>query len=53
MSDEAYDKAVEASKDKAIDLLTSLGYADAESFDIMVDRLTEKILKEQLARVEE
>ena len=50
MSDDAYDKAVEASRDKAITLLTNLGYADTESFDLMVDILTEKILKEQVER---
>ena len=48
MSDDAYEKAIEISRDKAIEVLSSLGYQETEAFDLMVDRLAEKILDIQI-----
>ncbi len=52
MSDDAYERAIEMSRDKAIEVLTSLGYDQTDAFDLMVDRLAEKILEIQIDLIE-
>ena len=52
MSDEAYERAIEITRDKAIEVLSSLGYQETEAFDLMVDRLAEKILEIQIDLIE-
>lgn len=52
MSDDAYERAIEISRDKSIEVLTSLGYDKTDAFDLMVDRLAEKILEIQIDLIE-